>query len=342
MKRFFWSVPVLFLLSCCVLSGWGLHRRYSVSQIVRISRNDQHARRYGKSREITGFMFAADGQSIVVSDSTGAITRWSLPEGTLIDEAKGDWGPITCLTQTPDNAAVVAGLASGGVRQWKDDSLELVREDRFSDGPVSSLALTSNGRRVVTACGDAIQVWDVSDVAKRVKEITLTTGTQSLAISSDGRFVAFGSATPAGNSVWKADSDEELVTGIAIFRVAFLGTTHTLAAASLNGRLVLWDCDQRCEVGGFTSLDQSGIFAIGASPDGKLLAVGGGTGSIHLWDVANRRQIANWRGHDAGITFLHFSPDGSLLGSACCDVGVNDNPGHSEVKIWRLGKGLVP
>jgi hypothetical protein len=59
-------------------------------------------------------------------------------------------------------------------------------------------------------------------------------------------------------------------------------------------------------------------------------------GEIHLWDVSKKRHLGEWRAHDAGLSLLGFSADRSTLASACVDIGINDNPGHSEVKIWDL------
>lgn len=52
------------------------------------------------------------------------------------------------------------------------------------------------------------------------------------------------------------------------------------------------------------------------SPDGSILATGGG-GTVRLWDVANRRQIGeSLTGHTGRVTSVAFSPNGRTLVTA--------------------------
>src|SRR5262249_34058310 len=79
------------------------------------------------------------------------------------------------------------------------------------------------------------------------------------------------------------------------------------------------------------------------SPDGQLLATGGGT-TLKLWDAASGREIHTLRGHTrsdydyfplgpGGVTSVAFSPDGLVLASTS---------GDTTVKIWdtRSGEGI--
>jgi hypothetical protein len=58
----------------------------------------------------------------------------------------------------------------------------------------------------------------------------------------------------------------------------------------------------------------SNLTQVAFSPDGKLLATGGQSGAVQLWDPASGAEIRRVAGqHAASITALAFSPDGSLL-----------------------------
>ena len=73
------------------------------------------------------------------------------------------------------------------------------------------------------------------------------------------------------------------------------------------------------------------------SPDGKLLAAGGATGTVHLWHLRHRRVI-RYLGHPrAKVHALAFSPDGKLLAVAV--GGSKQDKSRWRVVVWELATG---
>lgn len=57
------------------------------------------------------------------------------------------------------------------------------------------------------------------------------------------------------------------------------------------------------------------VWSVAVSPDTKIIASAGSDNNVILWDYDKGKGIATLRGHNAGITSLGFSAEGSILAS---------------------------
>jgi uncharacterized protein with WD repeat len=69
------------------------------------------------------------------------------------------------------------------------------------------------------------------------------------------------------------------------------------------------------------------------SPDGGILASGPADGTVRLWDVASRSEIATLKAYRRSyLRNLAFSPDGGILAAAS---------GHGRVDLWDVHSGRI-
>ena len=174
---------------------------------------------------------------------------------------------------------------------WKQGSTPICYAQplTLSSQTINALAVSSEGQMFASASRDRIQIWN------------LQTGrpTQSL----------------LGHKDW-----------ISALAISPNGTT--LASASLDGTIKLWDLTTGILLG---TLNSDRVSTIAFSPDGTTLAAGSrmlrwtdgkvSREGIQLWDLASQRLRATIG--SKAVSAIGFSPDGKLLSG-----------GSTQTRIW--------
>ncbi len=237
---------------------------------------------------------------------------------------------------------------NGTIKLWSVTKRQEITTLKGHGKSVNSVVFSPDGSILASGGGNGtIKLWSV---AKR-QEITTLKGhsstVNSVVFSPDGSILASGS----GNGtikLWSVAKRQEITTlkghGKSVNSVVFSPDGSILASGGDNGTIKLWSVAKRQEITtlkGHSSTVNSVVF----SPDGSILASGSGVsktvifasgsggedGSIRLWSVAKRQEIATIKGHGKSVNSVVFSPDGSILTSG-------SGGSNGTIKLWSVAK----
>jgi WD40 repeat protein/class 3 adenylate cyclase len=241
-----------------------------------------------------------DGRHVALPDEAGPVTIWDTVDGELVltlpevDEGAGTWA----AAYSPDGMQLAVGTGNGPVYIWDLASQQVVQTLAGHVGPVIGLSFSPDGNRLATSgFADGLgAVWDLSSG----QMITLTQDEPnlfSIAFSPDGSRVATTSPMvevvpdQIGIHVWDATTGEPV---------------------------------------DMYSIDTLSVYAVGYSPDGKLIAAGIQEGHVLIWDTSSGELVRTLTGHTGLVGGLAFSPDGKHLASLSLD---------RTIKLWDLTTG---
>ncbi|WP_416968647.1 hypothetical protein [Streptomyces sp. 4F14] len=240
---------------------------------------------------------------------------------------------------------------------------------RLSQGTVNALALSADGRTLAAgltttslakpgapaAQTGEVELWSLADprTPRRLSRALSTQGqgVVSVALSPDGRVLAAGGGTAQGGQgavllkLWDTSDparpkplpDPKGGHASVINQLAFSPDGHTLATASSDYRVLLWNLtDPRRPTPANQLMLNSAADSVAFSPDGRLLATGDTSGGVNVWNVrAPERARAitpTLRGHSGMVGTLAFGPDSRTVVSGGSD---------GLIRLWRLPKALI-
>jgi WD40 repeat protein len=291
-------------------------------------------------------------------------------------EAYADRLALADLERTyraPDRGASALMRCLPPQRGWEWHYLKgRVNAERYAFRPhddlTTAVAYNPDGKRLATAGLDkAVRVWDALTGKLLVNFTAHTRPVTGLAWSRDGKRIAScdagGKAPGQGEvKVWEADRGKvvhALACPAAAQAVAF-APDGRVAAGCINGSIKLWDADGK-ELPGPPAQDKGpSVNAVAFSPDGSLLAWGGGdfnpkakpaSADVKVWDAKGGQEVLSLKGHPATVLGLAFQPDGRRLISsdALGQLKVWDTATrkagpalHTLVLATRGARGLAP
>ena len=236
----------------------------------------------------TSVALAADGSTMAVSTSTGAVRLIDIATGMpteVLDRAQGD---VSDVALAPDDTIVATGVSVQKRAEAWDDTIE---------------ATTVASKASMFTLGG--QSEDVTGCSFYEGHVTFSPDGKLLASSSHDFTVQ---VTPVADPGATKVLPPHLGT---VYDVRFSPDGTRLLTTSDDGSLRVWQIDRWKLLGEFRALT-GGYVSLAFSPQGTL-AVSGTTGEIAIVDPATGTATSTFAGTRAVLGGMAFTPDGQRL-----------------------------
>jgi WD40 repeat protein len=205
---------------------------------------------------------------------------WSLSDDSevpMVGQSDQFSGYIIEIAFSPDGKTLALALADPGIGLWEVQTLTEIRRFQGNTRDVRAVAFSPDGKNLVSGGGDgSVRYFDpAGDGSPPSPEVLpIPVGSAAFTFAPDSRqFIALNGRDGKGE-LWNIEPLH------LIEPLSFLGTNHSA---------VRW------------------------SPDGRLLAVGDGTGNLRVWDYATRQVVTNFANPGTGVLAIKFFGGGRTL-----------------------------
>ncbi|HNH81203.1 MAG TPA: AAA-like domain-containing protein [Acidobacteriota bacterium] len=316
----------------------------------------------GHTDWVRSLAFSPDGKLLATASMDSTVKLWNIEKREEFATLKGHTSLVHSVVFSPDGTRVATGSWDNTAKIWNVETQQAISTLKEHLDRVWAVAFSPDGKRLATGSEDhTVKLWDVDteqDWTTLKKEPGRVT---SLAFSGDGKILAAGTGYqfPTGRQIvteepgtvflWDVLSRREIAAlhGFThpVWAVAISPDNRFLATATGDGHrfitqskpqrasdintLKVWDLATLQEVPLFKD-HRIPVWAVAFSPDGQMLAVGGGGNVVIVYDVDTGQRLFELKGHTNDINSIAFSPDGKRLATGSDD---------QTIRLWDMLRG---
>jgi WD40 repeat protein len=264
-------------------------------------------RRFSPPARSLSLAFSPDGKWLAVGMGDGRVGLWELASGQQTMLLKGHEGAVRALAYAPDSKRLASGGADKTVCNWNVPAG--TRANRLTDykREIRSLEFSAEGNQLLSVGAEAPEdgipfPFSPFEGSAEVKSWNATTG---------------------------KIEDVPLEKDIGHYPVAISPDQRTIAYTTRRSQIQLEQISSRNVLRSWAAHDES-VHVLAYSPNGKILASGGGDHVVHLWDSSSGLALGVRGGHEKDVTGVGFAKNGQVLVSASKD---------GSARIWETCYG---
>ena len=307
----------------------------------------------GHKNTVYDSVFSRDGERVVTYSLDQTARLWDGRDGKLRAVMGGHTGQIRSAEISPDGLRLVTASEDATLRLWRVDTGQLIgvlrgHSEGFSWG--SSALYSPDGSRLVSGSKDGtVRVWNVGLAERNGILLGHESYVYDAAFSNDGRQAATvawdGTAriwnTTTGNPTAILRHETSIVSSLVYSRDGNRLVTGESARAVNLWNDVATAKPQRDPW--FASVQFEEGSRIALNPANTILATASKDGTVRLWDLTTKQELAPLVGHDERSLDVAFHPDGKLLASTGWDGTIRlwDVATHEPVTVLRGHTKLI-
>ncbi|RKU29506.1 hypothetical protein C6497_06245 [Candidatus Poribacteria bacterium] len=280
------------------------------------------------------------GGDIFATAHGSTLELWDTLTGQKTHTFSGEENEFNTIQFSPDGSILATHYTNGRVRLWDTHTW---REKHFTQlqqqDSVSMVLFSSDGSKLVYGHGNGtVTIWNVLTGEHLNTLSESNNGVRSLAINVDESILASGHlfgtiqiwdlGTGQLIKTWNIETSENEDIPYhdrhvkTIIYLSFNSGANTLVSQSETGVIKIWDLATGQQIKELSGFNKEQISASIFSPDGKIVAFGGGRGEIRRWNVLTGEYIDSFLENTGYISSIVYSPNGETLASGSWDGGI--------------------
>ncbi|WP_036487476.1 caspase family protein [Myxosarcina sp. GI1] len=277
---------------------------------------------------VNAVAFSPDGKLIASGGDDEQIRLWDLQGNLVTEPFIGHVGIIWSLAFSQDGETIISASSDRTIRFWDLQGNEVELPLRGHLGLINSVAVTPDLSQVVSSSSDnTVRLWSVKDNSVS-KVIEGHKGhVKSVAVSSDGESIVSAGQDSTVRLWDRSGILRDIFNGHqkVVNTVAISQDNKTIVSGSSDRTIRFWD-SRGNSIGEPLFGHEDSVTSVAI--DNDLVISGSDDRTIRLWDRSGSL-ISTLTGHEAGVTSIAISPDGSKLVSASRD---------RTIRLWDLNQ----